>query len=247
MGACKKYMNLEKLKEYAINAATNAGKFLNSNKFQKKEIISEEGRDIKLEIDRSTELLIRRDLSATNINILGEEFGGKHQDDSLFWVIDPIDGTANYFKGLDQCCISIALMKEKKSLLGIVYNFNNDEMYSAIEGHGCYLNDHKVNVSSISKKNKASLTTGFPASETIDSQYNFLDDLKGWKKIRMFGSAALSCAYVASGKCDYYAEKGVYLWDFAAGICLVNEAGGKAEFTLIDDERYSVIFSNGKL
>ena len=96
-------------------------------------------------------------------------------------------------------------------------------------------------------KNKASLTTGFPASETIDSQYNFLDDLKGWKKIRMFGSAALSCAYVASGKCDYYAEKGVYLWDFAAGICLVNEAGGKAEFTLIDDERYSVIFSNGKL
>ena len=74
MGACKKYMNLEKLKEYAINAATNAGKFLNSNKLQKKEIISEEGRDIKLEIDRSTELLIRRDLSATNINILGEEF-----------------------------------------------------------------------------------------------------------------------------------------------------------------------------
>ena len=247
MGACKKYMNLEKLKEYAINAATNAGKFLNSNKFQKKEIISEEGRDIKLEIDRSTELLIRRDLSATNINILGEEFGGKHHDDSLFWVIDPIDGTANYFKGLDQCCISIALMKEKKSLLGIVYNFNNDEMYSAIEGHGCYLNGHKVNVSNISKKNKASLTTGFPASETIDSQYNFLDDLKGWKKIRMFGSAALSCAYVASGKCDYYAEKGVYLWDFAAGICLVNEAGGKAEFTLIDDERYSVRFSNGKL
>ena len=63
----------------------------------------------------------------------------------------------------------------------------------------------------------------------------------------MFGSAALSCAYVASGKCDYYAEKGVYLWDFAAGICLVEEAGGKAEFSLIDDDRYSVKFSNGKL
>jgi Archaeal fructose-1,6-bisphosphatase and related enzymes of inositol monophosphatase family len=115
------------------------------------------------------------------------------------------------------------------------------------KGLGCYLNDAKVNVSDIDQKSKASLTTGFPASETIDSQYNFLDDLKGWKKIRMFGSAALSCAYVASGKCDYYAEKGVYLWDFAAGICLVKEAGGKAEFTLIDDERYSVRFSNGKL
>ncbi len=240
-------MNLEKLKESAIIAATNAGEFLKSNKSEKKEIFSEEGRDIKLEIDRSTELLIRKDLSATNINILGEEFGGEYQDDSLFWVIDPIDGTANYFKGLDQCCISIALMKEKKSLLGVVYNFNNGEMYSAAEGHGCYLNDNKVSVSGISEKSKASLTTGFPASETIESQYNFLEDLKGWKKIRMFGSAALSCAYVASGKCDYYAEKGVYLWDFAAGICLVKEAGGNAKFTLIDDERYEVRFSNGKL
>ena len=63
----------------------------------------------------------------------------------------------------------------------------------------------------------------------------------------MFGSAALSCAYVAAGKCDYYAEKGVYLWDFAAGICLVNEAGGSVDFTSIDNERYAVKFSNGKL
>ena len=70
-------------------------------------------------------------------------------------------------------------------------------------------------------------------------------DLKGWKKVRMFGSAALSCAYVASGKCDYYAEKGVYLWDFAAGICLVEEAGGNITYSLIDKDRYEVIASNG--
>lgn len=240
-------MNLEELKETAINAAINAGKFLKSNITHKKEIFSEEGRDIKLEIDRSTELLIRKDLSSTNIEILGEEFGGEYPNDSLFWVIDPIDGTANYFRGLDQCCISIALMKEKKSLIGIVYNFNTNELYSAAEGYGCYLNDSKVSVSDINDKSKASLTTGFPASETIESQYDFLDGLKNWKKIRMFGSAALSCAYVAAGKCDYYAEKGVYLWDFAAGICLVNEAGGSVDFTSIDDERYAVKFSNGKL
>ena len=138
-------------------------------------------------------------------------------------------------------------MDKNEALVGIVYNFNNGEMYAAAKELGCYLNDSKVTVSNIDKKNKASLTTGFPASETIESQYDFLEDLKGWKKIRMFGSAALSCAYVASGKCDYYAEKGVYLWDFAAGICLVKEAGGDVEFTLIDDERYAVRFSNGKL
>ena len=233
--------------EIAKKVAIEAGNFLLENKLTKKEIFSEAGRDIKLQLDRDTESLIRKKLKFTNISILGEKFGDDKSNSSLRWVIDPIDGTANYFRGLDQCCISIALMDKNEALVGVVYNFNNEEMYAAAKELGCYLNDSKVTVSNIDKKNKASLTTGFPASETIESQYDFLEDLKGWKKIRMFGSAALSCAYVASGKCDYYAEKGVYLWDFAAGICLVKEAGGDVEFTLIDDERYAVRFSNGKL
>tara|TARA_B100000214_G_scaffold18394_2_gene12348 strand:+ start:364 stop:1086 length:723 start_codon:yes stop_codon:yes gene_type:complete len=240
-------MNYKEYLDIAKKTAIKAGDFLIKNKLNKKVVLTEEGRDIKLELDRETENLIRKELEKTNIIILGEEFGGEISSKSLRWVIDPIDGTANYFRGLDQCCVSIALMDQDKSKLGIVYNFNNGEIYSAAEGHGCYLNDSKINVSDIDQKNKASITTGFPASETIDSQYEFLDELQGWKKIRMFGSAALSCAYIASGKCDYYAEKGVYLWDFAAGICLVEEAGGNAEYSLIDDERYAVRFSNGKL
>ena len=118
--------------------------------------------------------------------------------------------------------------------------------YSAIKGQGAFLK--YANISFRNKeKNKASLTTGFPASESIESSMEFLEGLKEWKKIRMFGSAALSCAYVASGKCDFYAEKGVYLWDFAAGICLVEEAGGKVEYIALDDQRYSVKFSNNLL
>ena len=240
-------MNYKDCLEIAKESAKEAGNFLLQNKLNEKEIYSEEGRDIKLQLDRETEDLLRKKLELTNIPILGEEFGGEESFKSERWVIDPIDGTANYFRGLDQCCISIALMDKNEASVGVVYNFNNGEMYAAAKGFGCYLNDSKVTVSNIDQKNKASLTTGFPASETIESQYDFLEDLKGWKKIRMFGSAVLSCAYVASGKCDYYAEKGVYLWDFAAGICLVKEAGGDTEFTLIDDERYAVRFSNGKL
>ena len=240
-------MDLLELKKYAENAARLAGKHLIKNKKENKKIFSEEGRDIKLQIDRDTEKLIKKSLEKTKIDFLGEEFGGAIASSELRWVVDPIDGTANYFRGIDQCCISIALMKGDECFIGIVYNFNNDEMYSSVKGKGAFLNGEELKVSTIGQKNRASLTTGFPASETIDSQYNFLEDLKGWKKIRMFGSAALSCAYVASGKCDYYAEKGVYLWDFAAGICLVKEAGGDVEFTLIDDERYAVRFSNGKL
>ena len=239
-------MNLNELKDLAISAARQAGGFLNQNKLEKKEVYQEEGRDIKLIIDQDTEKLIRSSLEKTNIPILGEEYGGEMSNER-YWVIDPIDGTANYFRGLNECCVSIALMEGNEALIGVIYNFNNDQMYTAIKDHGAFLNNTKISVSDVTLKSKASITTGFPASETIESSMNFLEDLKGWKKVRMFGSAALSCAYVASGKCDYYAEKGVYLWDIAAGICLVKEAGGSVDFKLIDKERYEVVFSNNLL
>lgn len=239
-------MNLNELNDLAISAARQAGDFLNQNKLEKKEVYQEEGRDIKLIIDQDTERLIRSSLEKTNIPILGEEYGGEMSDER-YWVIDPIDGTANYFRGLNECCVSIALMEGNEALIGVIYNFNNDQMYTAIKDHGAFLNNTKISVSDVALKSKASITTGFPASETIESSMNFLENLKDWKKVRMFGSAALSCAYVASGKCDYYAEKGVYLWDIAAGICLVKEAGGSVDFKLIDKERYEVVFSNNLL
>ncbi len=239
-------MNLDELQDLAVDAARQAGDFLNQSKLEKKEVYKEEGRDIKLIIDQDTEKLIRASLLVTNIPILGEEYGGDIAD-GKYWVIDPIDGTANYFRGLNECCVSIALMEGNEALIGVIYNFNNDQMYTAIKDHGAFLNNTKISVSDIASKDKASITTGFPASESIESSMNFLENLKGWKKVRMFGSAALSCAYVASGKCDYYAEKGVYLWDIAAGICLVKEAGGCADFKLIDKGRYEVVFSNNLL
>ena len=239
-------MNLNELKDLAISAARQAGGFLNQNKLEKKEVYQEEGRDIKLIIDQDTEKLIRSSLEKTNIPILGEEYGGEMSNER-YWVIDPIDGTANYFRGLNECCVSIALMEGNEALIGVIYNFNNDQMYTAIKDHGAFLNNTKISVSDVALKSKASITTGFPASETIESSMDFLENLKDWKKVRMFGSAALSCAYVASGKCDYYAEKGVYLWDIAAGICLVKEAGGSADYKLIDKDRYEVVFSNNLL
>ena len=239
-------MTRNELKEIAVLTCLSAGKYLNDNKQSKKEIVEEEGRDIKLVIDQKTEELIRSHLKKTNIDILGEEYGGQISS-KIYWVVDPIDGTANYFRGLDSCCISIALFEGGECVIGIIYNFNNDQMYTAVKGEGAFLNDIKISVSDITEKSKASITTGFPASESIESSMNFLNGLLGWKKVRMFGSAALSCAYVASGKCDYYSEKGVYLWDFASGICLVKEAGGHAEYSLIDEDRYEVVFSNGLL
>ncbi len=239
-------MNLNELKDLAVYSAKEAGIFLNKKKYEEKEVLKEEGRDIKLLIDKKAEQLIRSHLEKSSIQILGEEYGGEVSQ-GKYWVVDPIDGTANYFRGLDESCVSIALMQGDNALIGVIFNFNNNQMYCAAKGQGAFLNGQKITVSDISSKNKASITTGFPASETVESSLKFLKNLAVWKKVRMFGSASLSCAYVASGKCDFYAEKGVYLWDFAAGICLVEEAGGKAKFSLIDTDRYSVEFSNGKL
>ena len=239
-------MNINELKDMAIGAAIQAGDFLNKSKLEEKAVYKEEGRDIKLIIDQDTEKLIRSSLQVSDIPILGEEYGGEVAE-GKYWVIDPIDGTANYFRGLDECCVSIALMEDDEALIGVIFNFNNNQMFTAVKDHGAFLNNAKISVSDITSKNKASITTGFPASESIESSMDFLEDLKGWKKVRMFGSAALSCAYVASGKCDYYAEKGVFLWDFAAGISLIEEAGGSVNFTEISEGRYSVSFSNGKI
>lgn len=240
-------MILNELHKLAIKAAKETGLFLLENRRSTKEIYREEGRDIKLEIDRQSEILIRKILENSGINVIGEEYGGQINNDGDFWVVDPLDGTSNYFRGIDQCCVSIALMNRDTAKIGVIYNFNSDELFTAYTGGGAYLNGNKVNVSTIDEKAKASLTTGFPASESIESSSRYLESFSGWKKIRMFGSAALSCAYVASGRCDVYQEKGVYLWDFAAGICLVEEAGGKVTYKKIDDSRYLVNFTNGRI
>ncbi|MDA0900318.1 MAG: inositol monophosphatase family protein [Proteobacteria bacterium] len=239
---------LKELVKVANNAALKAGNYLMDNKNLDKEIYLEKGRDIKLEIDRNSEKIIYEELKGTKISFLGEEFGlKKKSEDGLLWVVDPLDGTSNYFRGIDQCCVSIALMQNESSLLGVVYNFNSNDIYYASKGNGAYLNDIKIKVSSISDKSLASLTTGFPASEKTKNTLDFLGDLSKWKKIRMFGSAALSCAYVASGKCDVYLEKGIYLWDIAAGICLVQEAGGSVKKELLQNDQYSIEISNGIL
>ena len=167
-------MTLDELKEKAVFAAKEAGIFLKGKKFENKEVFKDEGRDIKLVLDQEAEKLIRIHLEVSNIKILGEEYGGVISK-GKYWVVDPIDGTANYFRGLDECCVSIALMEGKEALIGVIYNFNNGELYTAIKNQGAFLNHKKISVSDIDARSKASITTGFPASETIESSIAFLE------------------------------------------------------------------------
>ena len=146
-------MDLLELSLIAKNTAKKAGTFLLTQKSEKKIIESEKGRDIKLELDRQTEELIRKELSETKIQVQGEEIASKI-DEKLRWVVDPIDGTANYFRGLNQCCVSIALMEENECLIGIIYDFNSDECYEAVKDHGAKLNNQAIKFHQLKKKIK---------------------------------------------------------------------------------------------
>jgi len=146
------------------------------------------------------------------------------------WIIDPLDGTTNFLHALPIFSISIALRFENQIIMGIVYEVNNNECFYAYRGGGAWLNDEKISVSPNTVFEDALIATGFPY---YDFQYmdayfgvlrNFVERTRG---IRRFGSAAVDMAYVACGRFDGYFEYSLNAWDVAAGIILVEEAGGK--------------------
>ena len=127
-------MESRALLETAKEAALAAGKFLVDKKNSLKKVSSEIGRDIKLELDLETELLIKKHLEQTEINILGEETGlAALNKENLMWVIDPLDGTSNYFRGLPACCVSIALLNKDEAFIGVIYDFNEGDLYYSLK------------------------------------------------------------------------------------------------------------------
>lgn len=198
-------------------------------------VLSSEAKDLKNQSDldsekKAIEILKER----SSYKIICEETGGDGALDDLepIWIIDPLDGTLNYTRGLDLCCVSIALWQNMKPILGVIYNFNTSELYSGIVGEGAQLNGQPMLVSSTTSKSSAILTTGFPVNRDFgsDSLNNFLLSVQEYKKVRLFGSAALSLAFTASGKVDVYSEEDIMIWDVAAGLALVEAAGGKSSY-----------------
>jgi len=196
-------------------------------------VLSDTGRDIKLQADRDAEKLIVAALREVSTRpILAEESGEHGEDfDGLFWVVDPLDGTVNFSRGIPVCCVSLALMEGARPRAGAIYDFSRDELFSAADGAGARLNGRPIRVSGVRDPAQGILTTGFPAA--ADYSTGALMPLVGWvqafKKVRMIGAAAVSLAWGAAGRMDAYAEDGVMLWDIAAGMLLVREAGGHVE------------------
>ena len=222
----------------AIRAAIEAGDYL-----KKRENIhadSIDGKDIKLSSDKNSEKIIMEILDESGIAILSEEYGLKGQKGDTFWVIDPLDGTMNYYRGLDDiACVSISLWKKGKPVLGVVNRFMSDELFFGEEGFGAYMNDTPICTSEIKVTEQAVMATGFPVKRSYDTDNltQFVQQVQSFKKVRMLGAAALMSTFVACGRVDAYFEDEIMVWDVSAGVAIVNAAGGTAVLEPLDDNK----------
>ena len=159
------------------------------------------------------------------------KIAGNSEDDPI-WIIDPIDGTTNFLHGIPHFAISIAVIKQNKIIAGTILDPSRNEFYFAEAGKGAFLNNRRIRVSGRRKLADALFATGIPflGRGTAETDQRFMAEMKAVMQvssgIRRFGSAALDLAFVAAGRYDGFWERGLSMWDIAAGILLVKEAGG---------------------
>jgi len=188
-------------------------------------------KEIKSFADSFFEKKILTQLAPFGFPILTEESGflTNNSNSDAFFIVDPLDGTFNFVKGLGPCAISIALWKNKKPIFGVIYDLVKRQLIYGGLSFGSYCDNNKIMVSETKYKSEASICTGFPARlELSENNLNdFVNIVKPFAKVRMLGSASISLVNVASGISDFYFERSIMLWDVAAGIAIVEGAGGK--------------------
>jgi myo-inositol-1(or 4)-monophosphatase len=260
----------------AVKAARAAGKVMHDNWLKPKHVKLDDAHDIKLELDVRCQTLIEKILRGAfpEIPLLGEEGDSGDVTAEYRWVVDPIDGTVNYFYGMPHAAVSIALQKRDKwqvtgdrkniqsrtqphatchsshvTVLGVIYGPFTDELWTTVRGQPTRLNGKIVRVSNRSKLADAVIAMGFSKSrENLEKTLPHLNRLaRRVKKIRIMGSAALELVYVASGRLDAYIERTINLWDVAAGQLLVENAGGEFYVLPATGGKLRMCASNGRL
>lgn len=216
----------------ARRAAEEAGRVILQGWRQLDQLqVEEKGRgDLVSVVDRRSEDVIRKVLleKYPDHAVLGEEFGETGNHGEFVWVVDPLDGTANFVHGLPQFAVSIALLKGGKPEVGVVYNPVSDDWFTAARGQGAQMNGRKIRVNALRDAGRAFVATGFPfkTPERLPQQLAYVQAmLEEFSDVRRLGSAALDLSYVACGRQDAYFEMGLKPWDMAAGLLIAQEAG----------------------
>ena len=202
-----------------VKASEKASKILirDFGEIEKLQVSKKGPRDFVTNSDLKVEKIIIDELKKArpNYSIISEENGiENNKDKNNTWIIDPIDGTINFLHGIPHFAISIALKSRDEIISGLIFDPIKNEMFFAEKENGAYFNNHRIKVSKKNKLNNCLFATGGKIQQELDLLY------------RKSGCAALDMAYVASGRLDGYAQSNLNLWDIAAGIVLIKEAGG---------------------
>ncbi len=233
-------MNPNAFLETARKAAWTAGRMIAENTASPHDVSRKNGFDFVTEVDRRSEEIIRGLIQDAfpDHGFFGEEQVSSdiRSEDRLleeapeyFWAVDALDGTTNFIRGIPQFSVSVALIRKGQIIAGAVYDPSRDELFSALRGHGAELNGRPIHVSGVTKLSDAILSFGFPASdmekrkETVN---RFLKLSPSLGSLRVFNCASLLLCYTACGRIDLTFEQGIHLWDMAAGLLLIEEAGG---------------------
>lgn len=217
-----------------VKACRNAAKILirDFGEIEKLQVSVKGPGDFVTASDKKVEKILIDELQKArpNYSILSEEIGEIKNDEEFRWIIDPIDGTANFMHGIPHFAISIGLEKNKEIICGIIYDPIKDEIFAAEKGNGAYVNNQRIRVSARSKLKDCMIFTGGPKNDAEEKDIILKEYQKFSSKvlipIRKLGSASLDMAYVAAGRCDGFWQRNLQYWDIAAGIILVKEAGG---------------------
>ena len=239
--------------EVAKEAAQTAGELLRAHFEKPLTVNATTAHDIKLEVDVLAQDLITKILLERfpEHALYGEEGIVGDQSSDHQWVVDPLDGTVNFFYGIPHFCVSIALRFRDEVIVGVIYDPIRNELWSGEKGQRPLLNGKPVRVSPRATLAEAVVSIGLAkTSATIDAGLPLLEQMvHRVRKCRMLGSAALDMAYVACGRLDAYIEQGISLWDIAAGWLLVESAGGQVQMKPRGDQldKFSIIAFNGLL
>src|SRR5213593_2176008 len=235
----------------AEKAARAAGKLLRKNFGRPQQVNAVAAHDIKLAIDIQTQELITKLLlkEFPKHALYGEEGIVGDQSSEHQWIVDPLDGTVNYFYGIPHFCVPIALRLHNEIMVGVIYDPIRDEMWAGQKGEIPKLNGCSIHVSDRAELAEAVISIGLAkTAETIDANFPLLQEMiHRVRKFRVLGSAALDMAYVACGRFDAYIERGISLWDIAAGWLLIENAGGTVDLRPRPDmkDKYSIVATNG--
>ncbi len=239
--------------ELAVHAANEAGKLLRQHFGSDAAVDEASQHDIKLALDRESQDLITGILLGARPDdaLYGEEGLAGNQESPRQWIVDPIDGTVNYFYGIPHFCVSIALRIDGEITVGVIHDPMVGETWTVEKGGEARLNGRPIKSSGRETLAESILFVGCGKDDEAlrTGIERFHRASLRARKMRMMGSAALGMAYIACGRLDAYIESRISLWDIAAGKLLVEAAGGKVELTPAKGvaDAWSIVASNGKI